>query len=86
MRKLIFAIISLRWRGESDAFPENWRISRLFLLFSYRLTIVLVSRKTAIVAAAHRLRFPFLSLISFYSSLGHSRFPQGKRMENNAEQ
>ena len=57
---------------KSRCFPRKRKIFRQSLLFLFRLTIVSVSRKTAIAPATRRLRSPFLSLTSFNSSFGHS--------------
>lgn len=46
---LICAIISLRWHGEAGVFQENWRIFRLFLLFSYRLITASAFKRNAVV-------------------------------------
>lgn len=70
---LICAIISLRWHGEAGAFRENWRIFRLFLLFSYRLITASAFKRTTIAPAIQGLLYPFLSLTSFNSSFGYSR-------------
>ena len=70
---LICAIISLRWHGEADAFPENWKISRRFLLFLFRPTTVWDYRKTAIALVTLGALSLFPSLASFNSAFGHSR-------------
>ena len=69
---LICAIISLRWHGEADAFPENWKISRRFLLFLFRPTTVSDCRKNAIALVIQGLLSLFPSLTSFNSAFGHS--------------
>ena len=63
---LICAIISLRWHGEADAFPENWKISRRFLLFLFRPTTVSDYRKTSILIPTVDIVSLFSRLVFFY--------------------
>ena len=70
---LICAIISLLWHAAADAFPENWKISRRFLLFLFRPTTVSDYRKTVIALVIQGLLSLFPSLTSFNSAFGHSQ-------------
>ena len=69
---LIYAIISLLSLGRADTFPENWKISRRFLLFLFRPTTVSDYRKTSIALVIQGLLSLFPSLTSFNSAFGHS--------------
>ena len=67
---LICAIISQHWHDGADAFPENWKISRRFLLFLFRPATVLDYRKTAIAPVIRGVLFLFPSLTAFNAVFG----------------
>lgn len=71
---LIYAIISRLWRGEAGVFRENWRLFRLFLLFSCKPLTASACKRNVVAPTIQGLLCSFLSLISFNSSFGHSIF------------